>query len=275
MGRRSWVWNEDVATNGGIAAVAAALAAGNRGHELSGTDAIVAPNRENCRITSVLTADETPITASASGYVTVGSRNRAFQLPLVKGDGTPGFMSFANIGGLRVPKGVSLNCLANASGAGAEQHIVVLNVEDPEYRGLPIAKPMGKTKVVVTMATGAIVAQTLSGFVDICGRTNAYTNSIRAIADTKDITVQITKLGGILGAGYSGYVLRDKGGDGQLVFPGVATHPVYYDLVEMLGNAPTCKADEPLQLGGIGVSTAAQTAWMELLLSGPGVTDLD
>jgi len=277
MGRRSWVWNENVATNAGIAAVAAALVAGNRGHELTGTDQLKAPNRDGLKVTSVMVADETPITAAASGYVTIGSRNRAFQLPLVTTGGKPAIRKFP--GGLTVPKGVNCDCLGNASGAGAEQHTVVLNVEDPEYRGIPVSKPPlagpNVTKIGVTMATGALVTQTISGFVDITGRTNAFTNTIRTLPDVHDLDIYLTKIGGVLAAGQGGYAIRDKGGDGQLVFPQVPTYPVYHDLEELLGGAVHCKADEPVLVGGVGSVAAALTVYMEMVLSGPSITELD
>ena len=275
MGTRTWLWHEDVATNAGIAVIQAALAAGNRGHDLATVDNILAPQRET-RIAFVLTADETPVTAAASGYVTCTGRDRAFQLPLVGADGTPGFKDFRSCGGLRVPKGATLACFGNASGAGAEQHSVALWVDDPGFAGFPTG-PAGKSIINVTMATAALTTATISGFTDACGRTTAYTNAIRAIPDSKNIRCCLRRIGGIAAAGYGSLCIRNPAQDANLVFPLVATFPTYYDIGALMGvpgGGLLFNADEPLLIGGIGSGANAITAAMEIGLDGADVTDL-
>jgi len=275
MGIRTWLWSEDVATNAGIAVIQAALAAGNRGHDLSTVDVIQAPQRET-RLAFILTADETPITAAAPGTVTVAGRDRAVQLPLVKGDGTPGFEDFRSVGGLRIPKGTTLSNLGNASGAGAEQHQIALFVDDPGFPGFPVAAG-GKSKLAVTMATGALTTATISGFVDVTGRTNAYTNTIRPIPDSKNIRCVLKRIGGWNAAGYGTCCIRNPGQDANLVFPMVSTFPTYYDLGALFGvpgGGLAFTADEPLQIGSIGVGANACTFYMELGIDGLDVTDL-
>jgi len=275
MGIRTWLWSEDVATNAGIAVIQAALDAGNRGHTLSTVDIIQAPQRET-RLAFILTADETPVTAAASGTVTVTGRDRAVQLPLVKSDGTPGFLDFRSIGGLRIPKGTTLTNLGNASGAGAEQHQIALFVDDPGFPGFPMG-PAGKSSVVVTMATAALTTATISGFTDVTGRTVAYTNAIRAIPDSKNIKCCLKRIGGWNAAGYGTACIRNPGQDANLVFPMVSTFPTYYDLGALFGvpgGGLLFNADEPLQIGSIGVGANACTFEMEIGIDGMDVTDL-
>ena len=208
MGIRSWVINENVATNAGIAVVQVALAAGNRGHDLATVDIIRSPPRDT-RLAFLLTSDETPITAAASGTLAIGGRDRALQLPLVDIDGKPGFVDFRPNGGLRIPKNVNLVNLGNASGAGAEQHCYSLFVDDPAFAGFPMGK-CSKSSMVVNLTTAAGTAATLTAPTDICGRAAAYANAINAIPDSSNITVCLKRIGGTAAAGNSGFNIPDQ-----------------------------------------------------------------
>lgn len=264
----SIVHDEDLDLSGGAAAIAAALAAGNLGHTLSGTDQAVLPSRET-RLMAILAADESA--ADADGSVTIGLK-RKIELPF-EATG-PGYVTrLLYPGGMRLRPKETIDVVGRSTGAGAEHHTVVCLVDDPGL-GPPFAlkSPRGaKAYLAVAQPTGTLVAHTLSGFTDVCGRSAAYTGSQNKIPDSAKIQGVLHAITPLTSAGYNAVVIRSAGGQRQLVLParGPPTgNCIRYDLVEMLGGGLAFSADAPLELGGIGVGTTAQGALLEMALFG-------
>jgi hypothetical protein len=273
-----WLHNEDVDLSGAAGAIAAALAAGNKGHELNGTDQI--QSSDPVKYLGFQYADEQSTLADADGYVAIGNKRR-FELPLEITNEFNCLESFFSVP-LELASREGVDVVGRSTGGGAEQHSCIHFVDQPGLGPLWDVRPSGggKTCILVAQVTAALVAQTISGFTDICGRTTAYVGGQNPIPSTPDIGVLLKAITPFHGAGYSGIALRHPEGARQLLLMGnggSATGGVTalkaaqrYDLERIFGGGLFCQADKPIQLGAFGVGTTAQWALLELELSGVG-----
>lgn len=274
----TWLHNEDIDLSGGAGAIAAALAAGNLGHELNGTDGIMCPRPIN--YLGFVYADEQSAAADADGNVTIGNK-RAFEIPLEVTDPHNQMKTWFP-SPLKLASRENVAVTGRSTGAGAEQHSCIHYVDDPGLGPAWEIKPVGsgQTSLLVAQVTAALVAQTISGFTDICGRTTAYVGGQRTIPNTPNIGIVLHAITPFHGAGYSGICIRHPQGTRQICLMGqggAATGGVTalkgakrYDFTKMFGGGLYCKADQPFQLGAFGVGTTAQWALLEMELIGVG-----
>jgi hypothetical protein len=275
-----WLHNEDLDSSGGAGALAASLAGGQRGCLLSGNDTLY--NNKPANYLGYQYGDEESTLADADGYIAIGNKRRIWLgLEDVTDQGwTQGWFPTP----LRLANQETIDVVAKSTGGGAEQHSCVHFMDQPEL-GAPWAiRPVGGgvTCIKVEQPTGTLVAATMSGFTDICGRTTAYSGSQRSIPNTETISGILYAVTPINNAGYSGVVIRNPTQERNLVLMGSAgrvaggvgatnTQPMRYDLTQIFGGGLAFNASEPLLLGGFGVSTTAQTAVLEIELYGVGV----
>lgn len=277
----TWLFNEDLDLNAGAGAVAAALKGGELGHELNGTDQILCPRPVN--MLGVQYGDEQSTVADADGYLSVGTK-RAYEIPLEITD-LYNCLQMWFTSPVKLASREGLDLVGRSTGGGAEQHSAVIFVDDPGL-GAPWAIKApggGDISIVVALVSDALVAQTQSGFADICGRNNAFVGGQKAIPNRPDIEVNLIAATLFCGAGYSGCTFRHPDGNRQIALlanAGLATAGISaavgataqrYDFVEMFGGGLVCKADKPIEMGGFGVSTTAVQALLEMELSGVGV----
>lgn len=277
----TFLFNEDVDLSGGAGAVAAALLGGEIGHELNGTDQILCPSP--LTLMGLQYADEQSTVADADGYLAIGNKRR-IELPLEITD-------FHNCQQAWFPSPIKLasregiDLVGRSTGGGAEQHSCILFVDQPDL-GEPWAVRApggGDITQIVALVSSALVAQTQSGFADICGRTTAFVGGQRSIPNRPDIGVNLLAATLFAGAGYSGCTFRHPKSNRQLALMangGLATAGIAaavgptaqrYDFVEMFGGGLFCSADKPITMGGFGVGTTAVQALLELELVGVGV----
>lgn len=269
-----WTHNEDIDTSGGAAAVAAALIGGERGHTLVGTDQIKVPSG-GVRYLGFQSTDETIATLDADGYFTIGAKRRfdipfnAAQCDITTEAWFPGGM-LCNAEDL-------IDYVGRSSGAGAEQHTLTHFVDQPSI-GEPwtIRSPVGAScYLTVELVSAALVAQTASGWTDICGRTTAYPNAQAKIPNDKNIGVCLYAITPILTAGYSAIGLRTPSESRNLMFVGDAAGTAVgkakrIDLTQVFGGGLYCTADRPIMFGGLGVGTTAVGALAEIAIFGTG-----
>jgi len=268
MGYYTIEWLEDVDLSGGSAAVALGLAAGRRGpYRIGGVDTAIAPenNGQGVKIRSLWACNETVHNSPCT--FTVGSRDRGtIYLGGInaRGGGDPAAVEKLLGIDYPVPAGAALDHLG-FDGGGAEQSAGVLLIDDPNYPDLwNLQSKQWDDVISVTMTTAARVANTISGHTDICGRTTAYTNAETPIPADPNIQIQVIHVTSNDVAGYSGPCLVATEGQGaNLMLPTPATLPTNWDMYEILGGYPTCTADKPFNVAGVGVGVAAQTlsAW--------------
>jgi len=272
--------NEDLDLNAAAGAVAASLAGGQLGCLLSGTDSIYA--NKPFRYLGYQYGDEESTLADADAYIGIGNKRRIWiGLEDVNEHGwSAGFFPSP----LLVANQELIDLIGKSTGGGAEQHSCVHFVDQPD-RGTPwaIGSPYGApTCIKVEQPTATMVANTISGFTDICGRTTAYSGSQRAISNTASITGVLYAITPINTVGYSGIAIRNPTQDKQLVLLGNAgkvsggvgatnSQTVRYDFTQIFGGGLAFRADEPLLLGGFGVGTTAQSAVLEMALFGVDV----
>jgi len=277
----TWLFNEDKDTSGGAAAIAPALKGGELGHEVPSVTVIQCP-----RAVSVLGhqyADEQSSVADADGALTIGNK-RAYELPLEITDIYNCLQQWFP-SPVKLASRESLSLVGRSSGGGAEQHSDIIFVDDPTLgEAWNIKAPGGgDVSMVAAVVSGALVAQTQSGFTDICGRTIAFVGGQRAIPNRPDISVNLLAATLFCGAGYSGVTFRHPSGNRQLSLMangGLATVGVSaavggsaqrYDFTEIFGGGLHFMADKPIEMGGFGVGTTAVQALLEMELSGVGV----
>lgn len=267
--------NEDVDLSGAAGAIAAALAGGNKGHELNGTDGIQFTNE--IEYLGFVYADEGAV--DADGNVTIG-RKRAYEIPLELSDGSRVHEAIFP-SGIKLATRENIAVTGRSSGAGAEQHSCIHYVRQPGLgENFQISNQNDDIIIRVAALTAALVAQTISGFTDICGRTVAYVGGQDAIPNNSQIKIQLHALTPFHSAGYSGIAIRTPKSSRQVLFMGnggaatigttAGSIPRRYDMHKIFGGALACDAQNPLQIGGWGVGTTAQWALLELGLSGVG-----
>ena len=271
--------NEDLDLNAAAGAIAASLAGGQKGCLLQGLDSLY--NNRPFNYLGYQYGDEESTLADADGYIAIGNKRRIWLgLEDVNVHGwSQGWFPVP----LRVANQELIDVVAKSTGGAAEQHSCVHFVDQPDLgRPWAIAAPGGATSIKVEQPTAALVAATVSGFTDICGRTTAYSGGQRAIPNTETITGVLYAITPINTAGYSGIAIRNPTQDRQLILLGNAgrvtggvgatnTQAVRYDLTAMFGGGLAFNASEPLLLGAFGVNTTAQAAVLEMTLNGVGV----
>lgn len=272
--------NEDVDLNAGAGAIAASLAGGQKGCLLSGTDNIY--NNKPFNYLGYQYGDEESTLADADGYISIGNKRQIWiGLEDVTDQGwSQGWFPTP----LRVANQELIGVVGKSTGGAAEQHSCVHFVDQPEL-GAPFQIRQvgsGVTCIKVEQPTAALVANTISGFTDVCGRTTAYSGSQRAIPNTETISGILYAVTPINTAGYSGIAIRTPNQDRQLILLGNAgrvsggvgatnTQPPRYDLTAIFGGGLAFNASEPLMVGAFGVNTTAQAVVLEMELSGVGV----
>jgi len=261
---------EDVATNGGPAAIEAALTQFS-GYRAGGTaDEIRSPPSPGLRIVRIMTADETPLTAAAFGDITIdGRRGGDISLPLCSPDG-PGILEFPG-SGIPWPPNTDINCLANGSGAGVEQHCIVLRVANPNAESSfeHAQPPNGAELAFYEMPTDANTADTLDNPVSITGSDNAYTNGQTALPDDPRVEVYLHAIRAIVPAGQSGIYLLPPGQEHAYIYPAPALANVRFDFVKEFGAPFKCTAASPIQVGSFGTTTTAIPLVLEMSVVRP------
>ena len=267
-------WVEDIDLSGGPAAIECSL---NHyaGYTAGGTaDEIRSTPGPGKRIVRIMTADETPLTAAAFGDIAIdGRRGGDISLPLSSPDG-PGEMLLPSPG-IPWPPNTDINCLGNASGVGAEQHTVVLRVFNPnansEFRHAP--PPPDAEVCIYEMPTDANTADTLDNPVDICGRSNAFTNGQTALPDDPRVEIWLHAIRAIVPAGQSGIFLLPPGREHAYIYPAPALANVRWDFVQEFGNPFYCNAAAPVLVGGYGTTTTAIPLVLEMSVKRPAGVD--
>jgi hypothetical protein len=258
-----WGWLEDIDLNAGAAALAAIPVTAQHHVTLSGTDTIIAPEHETL-LWGIMTADETPPTTDA-GLLTISGYTSPFRLPVVRAGVGVGIRMFEEP--IVIPPGASLSVTGNGSGSGAEEHAVILIVENPEANPWPIAAiPKGAFPHPVEMVTDAPTAYTVAP-VEYSGRSNAYENSQEILPDLDDIGVYLNRVQPELTAGYTLVVIEDSRLEKHLMFPCASTYdePIY--LSDFIGGPLMCPANACHRIGVSGVSTATQQLYLDLYIT--------
>jgi hypothetical protein len=275
-----WLHNEDLDLNAAAGAVAASLAGGQKGCLLSGADTLY--NNKPSNYLGYQYGDEESTLADADGYIAIGNKRRIWiGLEDVTDQGwSQGWFPTP----LRLANQENIDVIGKSTGGGAEQHTCIHFMDQPEL-GAPwnIRAPGGGvTCIKMEQPTATLVANTVSGFTDICGRTTAYSGSQRSIPNTETISGILYAVTPINSAGYSGIAIRNPTQERQLILMGNAgrvsggvgatnTQPMRYDFTQIFGGGLAFNASEPLLLGGFGVGTTAQAAVLEIELFGVGV----
>lgn len=263
--------DEDIDLSAAAGAIAAALKGGQLGFSVPSADVLRVPR--SVRYLGYIYGDETA-TPDADGKVVIGNK-RAYEIPF---DGNNPHLQteFWAQAPIQYTADDNIEVTGRSSGSGAEQHICAHFVDDPDLGpAFEIGSMEADTVIVVQAVTGTLVANTLSGFTDICGRDVAYAASQNKIAKSKDIKIGLLAVTPCLGAGYSAIGIRNPTGTRQLILPGhggaTTDRARRYNIAAMFGGPIMSNGQNPLEIGGLGVGTTAQAALLELALSGVGV----
>lgn len=261
----TWGWLEDIDLNAGAAALAAIPVTDQKHITLSGTDTIIAPEHVTY-LHGILTADETRPTTDA-GLLTISGYTSPFRLPTLGLDDAFGFHRFWNP--IRIPEGASLSVTGNGSGAGAEEHAVILLIENPLANPWPIkAIPSNAFPHYVEMVTDAPPAAYRTTQVEYSGRTNAYENSQEVLPDLDDITVYLRGVKPELTAGYTCTVIGDNRLEKLLILPAASTCDPYWNLADFIGGPLVSTAKSCHNVGISGVSNGTQQLYLDLYIEG-------
>jgi len=261
---------EDLATNGGPAAIAANLNQFS-GYTLTGTDQIDAVRVKGLMLMRIMTSDETIHTAPAAGDIAItGRREGDISLPFSAELSLPGVLDLSP--GIPLAPGVGINCLANQSGAGAEEHAIALRIWNPEAGSdFTVATPptSGVEIQINEMPTDANTAVTMDNFVDITGRLNAYTNGQTALPDDQRVQIWLKAIRTEVPAAMAGIVVAMPGLNHAYIYPAPALGLTRIDFEAEFGGALYCTADAPILVGGIGNGAAAIPLILEMVVQRP------
>jgi len=258
-------WLEDANTSGGAAALAAIPVTEQHGIKLSGADTIVLPEHPTW-LRGIEVSDETPPTTDA-GYISVSGRTSPIRLPVVPAGQGFGRRWFRNP--IPLPAGGTLDCLANGSGAGAEEHGVIAFLEDPAAPAWPATSvPADAFAHPVEMVTDAPAAAYRATTVEYSGRTNAYEDSAEILPDLDGIGVYLDAIQAELTAGYTLLVVEDNSYQNYLMFPCASTYDRKVHLSDYIGGALYSGARDCHLVGVSGVTTATQQLYLDLYVSG-------
>ena len=272
MGRfEDIVWTESLATNGGPAAIAANL---NQfgGYTLVGTDQINAVRIKNLLLMRIMTSDETVNTAPAAGDLAIDTRREGdISLPFETNLSTPGHLDLSP--GIKVPPNVGMNVLANQSGAGAEVHVIVCRIWNPDTDSdftVQAAPTTGIEIQINEMPTDANTSDTMDNPVDITGRLNAYTNGQVALPDDQRVEIWLKAIRTEVPADMGGIFVQMPGLNHVYAYPAAALGLTRIDFESEFGGALYCTADAPILVGGIGNAGAAIPLILEMIVKRPG-----
>jgi hypothetical protein len=252
----SLVWDEDIDLSGGAAAIAAATAGQQNAVTISTDDLL--PQWPSYLV-GVATADESPVVATDPGILTVLGHNRTYSLPLSSYTGVNPIKWLPGNGNY-VQNGETLRASGNGGGSGAEQHCVVAYLDNPALPPWDVSSPPADAEIIrVEQTTAARVANQISGYTDICGRTTAFAGSQTKIASDPDTHVWIMSVEPSEPAGYSGTAIRSPSGDKMVFLPAPALgNPIYTPGTWLGGGLGLhCTAAAPYEVGGCGVGTTA------------------
>ena len=272
MGRfEDILWVEDLATNGGPAAIAANLNQFS-GYTLTGTDQIDAVRIKGLLLMRIMTSDETVHTAPAAGDIALTTRREGdISLPFNKELGDPGILDLSP--GVVLPPAEGMNVLANQSGAGAEEHAIACRIWNPDAKSDFTVQTPPKTGIEIQineMPTDANTAVTMDNPVDITGRLNAYTNGQVALPDDQRVKIWLKAIRTEVPAAMAGIWVALPGLNHVYIYPAAALGLTRIDFEAEFGGALYCTADAPILVGGIGNGAAAVPLVLEMVVQRPG-----
>jgi len=160
---------------------------------------------------------------------------------------------------VQLPPGQEITCIGDASGSGAEQHTVLLDIYYPHIPDMPMFgnRPV-KNMMLVGKKTGTLVANSLTGLSDI---TSSFEDSEIQLAED-DTMYAVTRLGAFpSGAGYGIVGLRAPDAMSDLLFPAMITavKGVYYPIGWVF------RGDAPPKTLGCGVGTTSVEMVLEIM----------
>jgi len=261
MGYYTIEWLEDIDLSGGSAAVALGLTAGRRGPWTQSTvDLARAPFRDDLKIKHMWAVNETVCNSGCSFSVTGNPRSPYHIFPINLGTTIVPTQKRYNIN-IPITSGAILG-FNGFDGGGAEQSAGVVMIDDPGYPdpwNLKAPDSSYDEVLVVRPTTAARVLNTISGHTDICGRAVAYTDGQSAIPASAKTTIDVLHVQSNDVAGYSGACLESPG-KANLMLPCAATMGESWFMADIFdGQVPSCTADAPFNIAGVGVTTATMT----------------
>jgi len=254
-------WTEDVDLSGGTNPVALTLAAGKRGPWTYSTVDVARANfSEGQLIKHMWAVNETVCNSGAAFTVAENMRGDYRIFPINLGTTIVPVQKLLNVN-IPIPPGASL-AHNGFDGGGAEQSVGVMMIDDPAWPdpwNLKTPDSSYDEVIFVRPTTAARVANTISGHTDICGRAVAYTDGQTAIPSSSKISIDVLHVQSNDVAGYSGAILESPG-RANLCLPCAATMGENWYLPDLFdGRVPSCTADKPFNIAGVGVTTATMT----------------
>ena len=271
MGRfEDVVFAEAVATNAGPAAVAANLNQFS-GYTLTGTDQINAVRQKGLVIVRLMASDETAPGLQYGDITLTTRREGDISTPLCQDLSIPGELRL--VPGIPLPPAEGINYLGNASGAGAEMHVLAIRIWNPNTTSdFTVAVPPtdGVEVQINEMPTDANTAVTIDNFVDIAGRLNAYTNGQTALPDDQRVEIWLKSISFIPPADMGGIAVAMPGLNHIYAYPGASLGNNKIDFEAEFGGALYCTADSPILVAGIGNGAAAIPLVLNMIVKRPG-----
>lgn len=261
MGRISTCgFNEDLDLNAGAATIAV-IGAGQLLVSKHDADTIKLPNTKGMELRAIRWHDETAGGTGGSlalpGYN--AERKVRFGKDTLTGDLLTGEIIYPP-GVFKLPPSQKISCIGNASGSGAEQHTVLLDIYYPDLPDVPmLGQGQGGLAMLVGKLTGTLVANSLTGMSDII---SGFQDSETPLAETEENKYAITRLGAFpSGAGYGILGLRHQDGKSDLLFPAMITAVKgnYYPIGWLFSG------DSPPKTIGCGVGTTSSEMILEIL----------
>ncbi len=250
------LWQEDInlAASG---AVALELAAGRRGPWTESTaDLAFSPDISGCAIKALHCWSETG--SAGLGTFTIAENPRSpWDVALFDAD-LENFHYWFPGNGLKIPNRATLGYNGPIN-VGAAENECAAWIDVPGYdNGMNFSAGEDWDDIIMVRPTSAArVAETASGFTDLCGRGVAYTGAQPAIANDPNISVQILDIYPEDAAGYMGPIIETP--TCHLSFLGIPTQNVHYSMFDIFGAYPTFPASNPIRVGGVGVGAAVLT----------------
>lgn len=189
------------------------------GVTLDDADTIKLPNIDGMYLKAIRWADETA--GGTGGYLYFmgkgDDRKYRFGKNKLVGDLLVGEIEFPD-GVFPMPKGQRIRCVGDASGAGAEQHVVLLDIWNPSLPNIEIFKNESVSHIHrLGKKTGTLTAATPSGLGNIL---TGFEDSEIQLPETAEDRYVLTRLGnypGLAGVGVCG--VRHQNGLFDRLFP--------------------------------------------------------